>query len=37
LGPLAIAYLFELLRFYREEYGTRSGGDPKVELTAATA
>jgi len=36
LGPLAIAYLFELLRFYREEYGTRSG-DPKVELTAATA
>jgi predicted PurR-regulated permease PerM len=22
LGPLAIAYLFELLRFYREEYGT---------------
>ena len=36
LGPLAIAYLFELLRFYREEYGTRTG-DPKVELTAATA
>ena len=24
LGPLAIAYLFELLRFYREEYGTPS-------------
>jgi predicted PurR-regulated permease PerM len=22
LGPLGIAYLFELLRFYREEYGT---------------
>jgi predicted PurR-regulated permease PerM len=22
LGPLAIAYLFELLRFYREEYGS---------------
>jgi hypothetical protein len=21
LGPLAIAYLFELLRFYRQEYG----------------
>jgi len=21
LGPLGIAYLFELLRFYREEYG----------------
>ena len=36
LGPLAIAYLFELLRFYREEYGTRSG-DPNVELAAATA
>jgi len=24
LGPLAIAYLFELLRFYREEYGKAS-------------
>ena len=36
LGPLAIAYLFELLRFYREEYGTRSG-DPSVELEVATA
>jgi predicted PurR-regulated permease PerM len=24
LGPLAIAYLFELLRFYREEYGDNS-------------
>ena len=24
LGPLAIAYLFELLRFYREEYGSVS-------------
>lgn len=24
LGPLAIAYLFELIRFYREEYGTVS-------------
>jgi predicted PurR-regulated permease PerM len=23
LGPLGIAYLFELLRFYREEYGVR--------------
>ncbi|MGH7616583.1 MAG: AI-2E family transporter, partial [Gemmatimonadaceae bacterium] len=22
IGPLAIAYLFELLKFYREEYGT---------------
>ena len=25
LGPLAIAYLFELLRFYREEYETTDG------------
>jgi predicted PurR-regulated permease PerM len=25
LGPLGIAYLFELLRFYREEYGTPVG------------
>jgi predicted PurR-regulated permease PerM len=25
LGPLAIAYFFELLRFYREEYGTPDG------------
>jgi predicted PurR-regulated permease PerM len=24
LGPLAIAYLFELLRFYREEYGANA-------------
>ena len=24
LGPLGIAYLFELLRFYREEYGEKS-------------
>lgn len=31
LGPLAIAYLFELLRFYREEYG----GEPKGPRTAA--
>jgi predicted PurR-regulated permease PerM len=26
LGPLAIAYLFELLRFYREEYGAPDEG-----------
>jgi predicted PurR-regulated permease PerM len=25
LGPLGIAYLFELLRFYREEYGDSKG------------
>ncbi len=25
LGPLAIAYLFELLHFYREEYGVSRG------------
>jgi hypothetical protein len=24
LGPLAIAYLFALLQFYREEYGARA-------------
>lgn len=27
LGPLAIAYFFELLRFYREEYGAAPKGD----------
>ena len=32
LGPLAIAYLFELLRFYREEYG---GGNEAVAATVA--
>jgi predicted PurR-regulated permease PerM len=26
LGPLAIAYLFELLEFYREDYGAGEGG-----------
>lgn len=26
LGPLAIAYLFELLQFYREDYGVGEGG-----------
>lgn len=26
LGPLAIAYLFELLEFYREDYGVGDGG-----------
>jgi predicted PurR-regulated permease PerM len=32
LGPLAIAYLFELLRFYREEYAT--GDEPLVVAEA---
>ena len=36
LGPLAIAYLFELLSFYREEYGTGTGG-PNVTIEGATA
>jgi predicted PurR-regulated permease PerM len=26
LGPLAIAYLFGLLHFYRQEYGAYSAG-----------
>jgi predicted PurR-regulated permease PerM len=26
LGPLGIAYLFELLKFYREDYGVGEGG-----------
>jgi predicted PurR-regulated permease PerM len=30
LGPLSIAYLFELLRFYREEYG--AGDEPVVPV-----
>ncbi len=34
LGPLGIAYLFELLRFYREEYG---GGNKPVVAAAAGA
>jgi predicted PurR-regulated permease PerM len=33
LGPLAIAYLFELLQFYREEYGARD--DAPMPATAA--
>jgi predicted PurR-regulated permease PerM len=28
LGPLAIAYLFELLQFYRKEYGAPAPGPP---------
>ena len=35
LGPLAIAYLFELLRFYREEYGgapTPAAASPNVAI-----
>jgi predicted PurR-regulated permease PerM len=34
LGPLAIAYLFELLKFYREEYGQAT---ESVVVGAATA
>ena len=30
LGPLAIAYLFELLQFYREEYGATDGAEVGV-------
>jgi predicted PurR-regulated permease PerM len=30
LGPLAIAYLFELLHFYREEYGAPGNGEARV-------
>ncbi len=33
LGPLAIAYLFELLRFYREEYG---GGNEPVDRSTTS-
>jgi predicted PurR-regulated permease PerM len=32
LGPLAIAYLFELIHFYRQEYGT---ADPQPVLLAS--
>jgi len=32
LGPLAIAYLFELLRAYREEYGTVDGDTVPTSL-----
>jgi predicted PurR-regulated permease PerM len=35
LGPLAIAYLFELLHFYREEYGQRAGVPPASPTPAA--
>jgi predicted PurR-regulated permease PerM len=34
LGPLAIAYLFELLRFYREEYGTPEPSVAPVVVSA---
>ena len=34
LGPLAIAYLFELLRFYREEYGATEGAAVGAGVTA---
>jgi predicted PurR-regulated permease PerM len=36
LGPLAIAYLFELLRFYREEYGAADDA-PAPEASAPVA
>jgi len=35
LGPLAIAYLFELIRFYREDYGPR--GAAKISSPPAQA
>ena len=35
LGPLGIAYLFELLRFYREEYG--EGSEPVVAAVAGAS
>jgi predicted PurR-regulated permease PerM len=36
LGPLAIAYLFELLRFYREEYGSLPEGVAASGVSAPT-
>ncbi len=40
LGPLAIAYFFELLKFYRQEYGApreEEGAAPSTEAPAAPA
>jgi predicted PurR-regulated permease PerM len=34
LGPLGIAYFFELLRFYRMEYGADAAGEPAAEPAA---
>ena len=34
LGPLAIAYLFELLHFYREEYGEADPVSVPIAVTA---
>ena len=36
LGPLAIAYLFELLLFYREDYGIGEGGRRAASRPAET-
>jgi predicted PurR-regulated permease PerM len=36
LGPLAIAYLFELLHFYREEYDTPDPAVASPQVTAST-
>lgn len=35
LGPLAIAYFFELMRFYQLEYGDKGVGTPTTTPTAA--
>ena len=37
LGPLAIAYLFELLQFYREDYGIGEGGRRASSRSAVPA
>jgi predicted PurR-regulated permease PerM len=34
LGPLGIAYFFELLRFYRMEYGADAMREPAAEPAA---
>jgi predicted PurR-regulated permease PerM len=36
LGPLAIAYFFELLRLYRQEYGTPDGDAAAVSVGTGT-
>jgi predicted PurR-regulated permease PerM len=35
LGPLAIAYLFELIQFYRDDYGAGDGGRRAVSRSPA--
>ena len=37
LGPLAIAYLFELLHFYREDYGGTADGRMSPNVASPTA